>query len=115
MTRLILQIGTNIEARTSMGYTPFLSAVHNGDINTILLLGFDANTQAKTEDGSTALHIAVVNGNQAALEFLLNKGDIDVNSCTYDDMRVGIPLSLYLLLVFNFLDPFAHVALDAAS
>lgn len=89
MARLALQLGANIEARTSVGNTPFLSAVQNGDINTMLcLLDSGANVHARTNDGSTALHIAVSNGNEAALVFLLERGDIDVNA-TSDIMKVG--------------------------
>jgi ankyrin repeat protein len=100
MTQSILEIGANIEARTNRGYTPFLNAVQNGDINTILLLlDLGADAQATAKDGSTALHVAVKNGNLAALELLLNKGDTDVNSPA-NDMTVGIPESFCLVFVF---------------
>jgi len=89
MVQLILQMGADLEARTDLGHTPFLRAVQNGDIETILcLLNSGADINTKANEGSTALHVAVRHGNEAALVLLLNIGGISVNSVTDGDLRV---------------------------
>jgi len=59
MVRFLLQNGANVDAATSIGYTPLHQTAQQGHCHIVnLLLEHKANANAQTVNGQTPLHIA---------------------------------------------------------
>jgi ankyrin repeat protein len=75
MVKLLVEHGSDPNAPTRHGKTPFTAAVQNGNIELIkyfLTLGVDVNQQ--DEAGNAPLHYAILERHKDVAELLLEKG-----------------------------------------
>jgi ankyrin repeat protein len=80
IVRLLVNSGSNVNAKDKVGLTPLMLAVINGHVEVVrILLGAKANVQAKERNGSTALIFAVESQNPQIVHELLAAG-ADANS-----------------------------------
>jgi ankyrin repeat protein len=90
--RLLDEDGQLVEARLGFGQTPLLFAAKQGHVNVVrLLLGRGANSEASDEEGSTALHYALLSSRiEEVVDVLLDWG-ADANKTGH---RGATPLML---------------------
>jgi len=73
---LLIRAGANMDARTSMGWTPLMISSRSmmSDKAALLLISSSANLDAQNDMGMTALMIAAMNGRSTIVEALLKAG-----------------------------------------
>jgi ankyrin repeat protein len=88
--RVLVEVGADLEAKSSTGITPLMFAIRAGHIPTTLaLLDLGANLTALAPDGTTSLGLAIINAHWELAAALLDRG-ADPNT---NDPR-GRPLHL---------------------
>ena len=79
----LLERGADPNLVPETGWSPLQSAVDTNALETVrALVDHGADVMYKDDDGWTALHMAVMNGNNRALEMLLNQPGVDINVAT---------------------------------
>lgn len=81
LLRMILDLGANVNIRNLNGETPLIeeSRVGHQEGIKMLLRRDDVDLQAKSRDGSTALHVAARNNQLQAVDLLLQDRRININ------------------------------------
>lgn len=75
VVRVLVESGANVHATSKGGFTPFLFAAQQGDVESAtLLLGAGADVNEGTPRDGTALVIAAASGREALAVLLLDKG-----------------------------------------
>jgi len=70
-----------VDAPDVNGWTPFMTAASNGNVETMRALkGLGADTSAVSGQGRNALHWAAAKGKDASLKFLLTEGGLNCNA-----------------------------------
>ena len=78
--------------------TPLCYAARNNDVDLVLqLMQYSANVEAKDKDGSTPLHLAVLNGHVHLVQYLLDNDD-QVASTDPTNNKGYTPLQMAVLL-----------------
>jgi hypothetical protein len=81
ITRLLLQNGAEVNARSNYGYTPLHWAAENGHVDILhLLVENGANLEAQDVVGWRALHWAVLNGHLLFIQELISRYHVDINA-----------------------------------
>ena len=73
--RLLVDAGADVQARSSLGFTPLLFAVRNNDLEAVrALIAAGADVNHPGADGTYPIALAVVSGHADLVRFLLNEG-----------------------------------------
>jgi hypothetical protein len=81
ITRLLLQNGAYVNARSHGGNTPLHLAAWNGHIDVLhLLVENGADLEAQNNDGERALHSAANYGNLPFIQELISRYHVDINA-----------------------------------
>jgi ankyrin repeat protein len=84
IVRLLVESGSDVNAKDKVGLTPLMLAVINGHVELVrILIGAKANMRAKDRNGATPLIFAVETQNSRIVQELLAAG-ADVNSKSKD-------------------------------
>ncbi len=93
MLELLLKHGLDPEATDSKGWTAFLVAAGNGDLDAVSLLAPYANVnRVNPVDGESALSLAVSAADLTMVKHLLNL-NCDVNSLNPDNLNTPLHLA----------------------
>ncbi|XP_035692592.1 protein VAPYRIN-like [Branchiostoma floridae] len=75
VVKLLVQLGTNVEAKDKAGETALHRASRKGHTEVVkLLIQLGADVEAKDKHGWTALHVASINGNTEMVKLLIQLG-----------------------------------------
>lgn len=79
--KLLIRAGADMDARTSLGWTPLMIASQSimSDDAALLLISSNANLDAKNDRGMTALMIAAMFGRTSVVKALI-EGDADIDA-----------------------------------
>jgi ankyrin repeat protein len=81
LMKMFLNMGLDMDARDHSGRTPLHYAAICGSADMISLLSSPGNVNAKDSSGSTALHLAIENDQEAAQNLLIELGaDLDIEN-----------------------------------
>jgi ankyrin repeat protein len=85
VARALVELGADVHARTTSGFTPLLFAARAGDLeSTRMLLAAGADANEASADGTSALLVATVRGHAQIATFLLDRGaDPNANRAGY--------------------------------
>jgi hypothetical protein len=85
ISRLLLQNGAEVNARSSNGYTPLHWAARNGHVDILhLLVENGANLEAQSNYGERALHLAAYFGHLPFIQELISRYHVDINARVND-------------------------------
>ena len=92
----LLADGADISSRDPLGSTLFMWATQAGDVDIIKqIIGLEVSFNDYNREGATALHLAVVSGNQHVCQLLIDQKLVDVNA--FDTTRKMTPLMLAIV------------------
>ena len=75
VARALIELGADVHARTTSGFTPLLFAARAGDLeSTRMLLAAGADANETSSEGASALLVATVRGHAQVATFLLDRG-----------------------------------------
>jgi hypothetical protein len=91
ITRLLLQNGAEVNARSDDGYTPLYCAAFYGHVDILhLLVENGADLEAQNYHGYRALHYAAYHGNLPFIQELISRYHVDINAREENNGRTAL-------------------------